>query len=394
MGGRHMRTLTMTGLASVAALSLMAAPAALAETGVTADTIVIGGMGGLTGPSAGLIIPQLNGVQAVFEEVNAAGGVHGRKIVYAKQDDECLPSRGVGAVKKLIHEEKPFMIVGGGCSNAAIAQKPEVIEAKIPWVIVASTADSLTEPVNPYVFTTMSAAWMEVYGQLQLALDQGKTRIAVVWQPDAWGKARLEPMKQAFKAKGIEPVSIQEIAVEPTDTTPTVLQIQATKPDAVLLLLFPKAAVPFLRDAYKVGLQPLMVGGSPLGEIDVLAKGVGSPDSVKNLRAVTAAGYGVDDPQVAKWKGIVEKRFGDRFNVLHMYGISAGQFAVEALKQAGPEPTREKILQVMSNLTVKTDTYAGPLECKPTDHQCHKALGIFAFQDGRVTGIGVTKPTR
>jgi branched-chain amino acid transport system substrate-binding protein len=89
------------------------------------------------------------------------------------------------------------------------------------------------------------------------------------------------------------------------------------------------------------------------------------------------------------------KRFpGDRFNVLHMFGISAGQFALEALRKAGPDPTREGIIKVMSTLSVKTDTYAGPLKCTPEDHQCHKTLGIFALKDGRVTGVGATTPVR
>lgn len=392
-----MKPLMRTILACSAIIAGTAAAAiqpARAETGVTKDMIKIGGIGALTGPSAGLIIPQLHGVEAVFDQANAEGGINGRKIEYAIQDDQCLPSKGVGAVKKLIYDEKPFMIVGGGCSNASIAEKPEIVGAQIPWVIVASTADSLTEPANPYIFSTMSAAWMEVYGQLQFALDHGKKRIAVVWQPDAWGKARIEPMHQALKSKGIEPAAVEEIPVTPTDTTSTVLRLQAANADAVLLLLFPQAAIPFLRDAYKIGFQPLMVGGSALGDIDVLAKGAGSPDSVVNFRAVTAAGYGVNDPEVAKWKKIVEDKFGDKFNVLHMFGISAGQFAVAALKKAGPDLTREKIIDVMSHLKIQTDTYAGPLQCTPDNHQCHNTLGIFALKDGIVTGVGSTTPTR
>jgi len=386
---------TATISALLFATMLGGAPAFAAEVGVTKDTIKIGGMGPLTGPQAMLVLPSLNGVQAVFDEVNDAGGIHGRKIVYVREDDECLPSKGVGAVKKLIHEVQPFMIVGGGCSNAAIAQKPEIVDAKIPWLIVAATADSLTEPPHPYIFSTQAAAWMEVYGQLQVALDAGAKRIGVLWQADAWGKARIGPMHDALKAKGIEAVVIDEIAVEPTDLTATAIKLQQAKADAVVLLLFPKAAVPYLRDAYKFGFQPLTVGGSPLGEIGVLAKGVGAVESVKNFRAVAAAGYGTEDAQVAKWKAIIEKRFpSDRFNILHMFGISAGQFAVEALRRAGPEPTREGIIKVMSTLSMQTDVYAGPLKCTPEDHQCHKTLGIFALKDDRVTGVGSTTPAR
>jgi len=378
----------------VLAAALGIAASAQAEEGVTDTTIKIGTMGALTGPLAGIIVPQFNGIEIVFEEANAAGGIHGRKIVFVREDDECLPSKGVGAVKKLLYEARPFMIVGGGCSNAAIAQKPEIVAAKVPWVVTAATADALSEPVDPYVYTTMSAAWTEVYGMLQLALDEKKSRIAVVWQPDAWGKARIEPLKEALKKKGVTAIAIEEVAVEPTDLTPTALKLKALNPDAVLMLLYPKAAVPFLRDSMKVGLQPLAIGGSPLVEIDQMAKGAGSVEAVKNVRVIAAAGFGVDDPQVAKWKEKIEKRFGDRFNLYHMFGIAGGQFVVEALKRAGRDLTRERILAVMSTMQMSSDAYAGPLKCTPADHQCHKTLGIFALKDGRVSGVGSTTPTR
>ena len=389
------RAIAFGSASLILAAALLAAGPAPAETGVTKDEIKIGSMGPLTGPLANLVSPALNAMEAVFKEANEAGGVHGRKIVYVKEDDECLPSRGVGAVKKLIHEVQPFMIVGGGCSNAAIAQKPEIQAADIPWLIVASTADSLTEPPDPYIFSSMSAAWMEVYGALQHLLDQGKKNIGVVWQGDAWGKARIGPLREALKSRGMEAAVIEEVAIEPTDLTPTVLKLQQAKADGVVLLLFPKAAVPYLRDAYKFGFQPLTTGGSPLAEIDVIAKGVGTTEAVENFRAVSPAGYGADDPQVAKWKAIIEKRFpGDRFNVVHMFGVAAAQFTIEALRKAGPEPTRDGLIKVLSTLSMQPDTYAGPLKCTPEDHQCHRTLGIFALKDGKVAGIGRTSPTR
>jgi branched-chain amino acid transport system substrate-binding protein len=380
---------------AVAAASVLSLSAARAETGVTDDTITIGGMGPLTGPFTNIVYPMLRAAQLVFEEANAAGGINGRKIIYKLEDDECLPEKAVGAVKKLIYEDKPFMIVGGGCSNAAIAQKSEIIAAKIPWVIVGSTADSLTEPADTYIYASMSAAWMEVYAQLQFAIDQKKQRIAVVWQPDAWGKSRIEPLKIALDKRGIKAIAIEEIPADPTDVTPTALKLKAANPDAVLLLLFPKAAVPYLRDSNKIGLKVMAIGGSPLADIDVLAKGVGSPDGVENLRVVSANGYASDDPQVAQWKEKIEKRYpNDRFNSFHMFGIEAAQFTVAALKKAGRDLTRDKIVEVMSTLEVKSDVDRGPLKCTPDDHQCHRTLGIFALQNGRVTSVGSTTPTR
>lgn len=396
MGVKSMKRSWVLGAAAALALTgLAAAGPARAVDGVTADKIVVGGMGPLTGPLAHLVLPALHGIEAVFNEVNAAGGVHGRKLEYVLEDDECQPSKGVGAIKKLIHEVKPFMIIGGGCSNASLAQKPEIIEAKIPWQIVASTADSLTEPAHPYIFTTMSAAWMEVYGALQVALDAKSERIAVLWQPDAWGKARIEPMRKALADKGIQAVAIEEVPVEPADLTPTVLKLQQAKADAVILLLFPKAGIPFLRDSYKFGYQPLMVGGSPLAELDVMAKGLGTEEAVKPLRAVSPSGFGVDDAEIADWKAVIAKYFpNDRFTTVHLFGIAAGQAAVEALRRAGPEPTREKLIEAYSTLEMKPDTYAGPIKCVPGDHQCHRTLGVFALKDGKVTGVGHSTPVR
>jgi branched-chain amino acid transport system substrate-binding protein len=375
-------------------LSIALASPALAEEGITPTTIKIGTMVALTGPLSPLFIPQVNGTKIVFDEVNAAGGIHGRKIEYIREDDECLPAKGVGAIKKLIYEHKPFIIVGGGCSNAAIAEKPEIIAAKIPWIITASTADGLTEPVNPYIYSSIPPAWTEAYGILQMAIDEKKSKIAVIVQTDAWGKARIEPLREALKKQGITPVLIEEVSPEPTDLTPTALKLKALNPDAVLMLLYPKAAVPFLRDSYKIGLTPLMIGASPLLEIDQIAKGAGGVDAVKNFRVVGASGFGTEDAEVAQWKAKIEKKYGDKLNLYHLQGIAGGQFAVEALRRAGPDPTREKILAAMSTLEAKADTYAGAFKCTPTDHQCQKTLGIFALKDGKVAGVGRTTPTR
>jgi len=122
----------------------------------------------------------------------------------------------------------------------------------------------------------------------------------------------------------------------------------------------------------------------------------------RRSRVVTAgplggrySGYAVNVPEVAKWKPKIETRFpNDRFTGFHMTGMHAGQFVVEALKKAGPDLTREKILDVMSNLTYLSDVDRGPLKCTPQDHQCHRTLGIFAFKDGRITAVGSTTPIR
>jgi branched-chain amino acid transport system substrate-binding protein len=169
------------------------------------------------------------------------------------------------------------------------------------------------------------------------------------------------------------------------------LRTQASKPDAVVLVLFPKAAAIYMRDAYKIGFKPLTIGGSTIGDVDKFEKDVGIPGAVDNLRALSAGGFIAEDPKVANWKKIIEDMYpGEKFSIWHMFGIASGQFVVEALKQAGRDLSREKITQVMSNLSVKVDTYGGPITCTAKDHQCFKTASWFGLDKGTIKLLGYT----
>ena len=85
------------------------------------------------------------------------------------------------------------------------------------------------------------------------------------------------------------------------------------------MFLYPKAAVPFLREKpLKVGLKPTMVGVSPLLEIDQIAKGAGGPEHVAEFPRAGRRRFGREMHKSAQWKAKVEKRFGDHFNLYHL----------------------------------------------------------------------------
>ena len=86
--------------------------------GISDNEIRIGAFGPFGGPVYlyGKLV--MNGVAAVFDKVNEAGGVHGRKLTLIREDDNCKPEGSIAAVKKLAYSKKVFAIVGGACSNA------------------------------------------------------------------------------------------------------------------------------------------------------------------------------------------------------------------------------------------------------------------------------------
>jgi branched-chain amino acid transport system substrate-binding protein len=360
------------------------------EPGVSEHELVIGALGVLTGPLYNNGKTIYDGVQTVYNEVNAAGGIYGRKLTYVREDDACRPDQAVPAAKKLIFDDKVFMIHGAGCSNASLAAMPEIAAAKIPWVITASTAPELTTPTNPFIFTTMLTGAMESQGELQRILDLGGKKIAIVRQRDAWAQSRYQPLLDAFAAHGIKPVGNEEMSPDATDATAVALKLQASGADSVVALLFPQAATMLMRDSYKVGFRPTVVGGSAIGDLKGMDKAIGIKGALDKFSALFPT-VSPDDPGVATWKAAFQKYYPhDEFNVWNLFGIASGQFVVQALKDAGPNPTRASVIAAMDKLSVTSPAYAGPITCKPDDHRCYRSMEWYAVSDGAVKQVGST----
>src|SRR3972149_1601586 len=185
------------GVVAVLAAGLVSGPARADHTiGVTGDSIKIGYLGAMTGPYYlyGKLI--MNGADVVYNEVNRAGGIHGRKIVTVREDDACDAAKAIAATKKLIHQHQVFMIHGGGCSNPTLAARDEIEKTRTPFVVFAAVADRITDPLAPYIFSSALTARTESFVQVDFALSKPDVkRLAVVAMHDAWGMSRYDPLK-------------------------------------------------------------------------------------------------------------------------------------------------------------------------------------------------------
>jgi branched-chain amino acid transport system substrate-binding protein len=121
----------------------------------------------------------MNGVEVVFDEVNAAGGIHGRKLQLVREDDRCDAAAAIAAIQKLVHQEQVFAMVGGGCSNATFAAREAIETAKIPTLIFASVHDGITQPPAPNNYSTALTSTIESEAQVLFAQQQGAKRIAM-----------------------------------------------------------------------------------------------------------------------------------------------------------------------------------------------------------------------
>jgi branched-chain amino acid transport system substrate-binding protein len=373
-------------LAASCILLVLAAgePAFAQEPGLTPSEIRIGTFGALTGP--GYLYGKLvmNGVEIVFDEVNSSGGIHGRRLVLVREDDRCDPAAAIAAVQKLIYQDEVFALIGGGCSNATYAARDTIEKAKIPTLIFASVHDGITTPPAENIFSTALTSSIESQAQLAFALQQDAKRIAVISMRDSWGRARYAPLIEAFKAKGVTPVADEELSPDANDATAQVLRLKQANADAVIMLLYPKPAAIFMRDAHKLGFKPLDIGQSGIADPIAFEEQVGVPGATANFRTISMVKYTPDDPAVDKWRKLIEAKFpGDRLSVYNLFGVGSAQVFIAALEAAGANPTREGLVRAFANIkNLHTDVYPGPITCSLADHRCNKNPAWLAKAPG------------
>ena len=133
------------------AMALLTLPAFADSTqGISATTITIGNLGPFSGP-ASVFTPLNYGPEAYLRYINDQGGVNGRKFVTVFADDSCNEAKGIAAAKKLIYEDKVFMIMANPCSGVAMAIKPMLVQEGVPWM-GASANPKISSPASPGIF--------------------------------------------------------------------------------------------------------------------------------------------------------------------------------------------------------------------------------------------------
>lgn len=390
MTGRRITHIALGVLLAAAALQVAQAQEV---PGVTKNEIKIGSFGSLTGPTYLYGKLTMNGVDAVFAKVNEAGGVNGRKLVLVREDDRCDPATAIAAVKKLIFEEKVFAIIGGGCSNAALGARPEIIKDNVPFLVFASVADGISDPVAKNIYSTMTTSSIESRAQVQYALDHGAKKIAIVSQHDAWGQSRYDPLMAEMKKRNLTPVLDLEMTVDDNDATTQALKITQAGADAVIMELYAKPGAVLIRSLNKLGQNPMLIAQTGIADPVAFTKEVAIPGATDKFVTPAAVRYAPSDPQMKEWTDRIKKMFpNDELSVFNLMGIGSAQVMVAALKQAGPDLTREKYLDALAHIKVDTDTYASTIECRdPQSHQCNQSPAWMKAAGDHAEMVGVTK---
>src|SRR5262252_8301420 len=219
--------------------------------GITDTTIKIGNMGPYTGDASSF--SALNyGPLAYFRYINSQGGVHGRKFEMVTADDACKETTGIAAAKKLIYQDKVFMILATPCSGVAMAIKPTLLEDGLPWIGVSANP-KLTTPTVPNMFHVTYTGVYSGRAMAGFALSKPNTKkIVLVAHTNDWARGYCDPATELMKEKGVEPMMTLALERGSTDATAQALRIKSANADFVLGCLCEAELALLLRDAVLV----------------------------------------------------------------------------------------------------------------------------------------------
>lgn len=372
-------------------LAFLSNAAQAADPGITSTSIKIGMIGSLTGPAAPWGWPTINGARMVYDAVNAAGGIHGRKIEVVVEDSQCTAALALAGAKKLIHRDNVFMIHGGSCSGSILPVREDILSNKVPMMVLVATIDQLVQKKpNDYIFRAFLPGSYD--GTIMadfLATVPNVKKVVVVGHSDEHASARYGTLRDGLKKHGLELLGLETVETQLTDATAQVLKIKSMAPDAVVIVARPAPGAVFLKDAYRLGLNVPMVGATVVDLQDLIDR-VGDTKPLENTHVVSFYKAPLTEAPMAPWIEMLKKYYpNDKVQASALYGTSGALAVVEALKRAGPDLTREKFVAAMREIK---NMDGGPMACKVTfsadDHEGCKTGSVWGIRAGKIVVMG------
>ena len=335
--------------ALVAIFLVLFGPSALADDGVTKDKILFGQVAALSGPAQALGQGMREGILAAFDEANRAGGIGGRKLELKSTDDGYEPEKTIEATKGIINNDKVFALVGPVGTPTSKAGQPIATEAKVPFIGPFTGAEFLRNPYNRYVVNIRASYFQETEAWIEhLTKDLGITKIAILYQDDAFGLAGLEGVKMALAKRNMALVASGTFKRNTTAVKSALLDIMKGDPQAVVTVGPYKPIAEFIKLAHQVKLNAVFVAISFVGS-DSLASELGSQGTGVVVSQVVPFPFDRSLPLVASYQvAITATNAGAKPGFVSLEGYMAGRLVVEALKRIPGEPTREALLDAIA----------------------------------------------
>jgi len=297
--------------------------------------IKIGFIGPLTGTNAKPGASMRQGMQLAIDEINAAGGINGHKLVGIYEDDETNATKGVAAAEKLVNKDDVDLVIGSYSSASVMAHMKVTEKAGVPQIVPVAVGIAITESGNQWIFRNCATNPMQV-NQLAdfITANYPFKRFAVIHENTDYGKGIAEVFVKNVKDKGLEILATEAYNPGETDFYAQLTKIKNLKPDALLIGGNLTEGSQITRQAREVGIQAqlLGLGGLSTPEFDKLANGSNEDMIVTSYFESETA-----NPLAKKFIEAYMKKYNADPDMFAAATYEAVYIAAEAMKNAGPK---------------------------------------------------------
>ena len=330
--------------------------------------------------------PYKKGMELAIEEINAKGGVNGRKLELITRDDNANPGDAVRVAEELVSREKVDVLTGTFLSNTGLAVADFAKQKKLFFLGGEPLTDKLTwQGGNHYTFRLRPGTYMQSAMLVQEAAKLNKKRWAIVYPNYEYGQSAVAAFKQLLKAAqpDVEFVTEQATPLGKVDAGSVVQALADAKPDAIFNVLFAADLSKFVREGNTRGL---------FKDRTVVSLLTGEPEYLDALRDEAPNGwivtgypwYGIQTPEHKAFFLAYHNKYKDYPRAGSVVGYSMIKSVAAGLAKA-KSTDQEKLVAAFKGLQV--DTPFGKITYRPEDHQ--STMGAFVGKTKNQGGKGV-----
>jgi branched-chain amino acid transport system substrate-binding protein len=309
--------------------AVVKAPEAKAE----GDVVLLGEVGSLTGSEAAFGISTRNGIELALEEVNAAGGVLGKKVAVRVYDDQSKPEEAASATKRLITQDRVVAVLGEVASSNSLAMAPIAQEAKVPMVSPSSTNPKVTQ-VGDYIFRVCFIDPFQGFVMAKYAHDELKyTRVAILTdKKSAYSEGLTEVFQRKFTEMGGKVVGVEAYAKGDTDFRAQLTNIKKLKVEGLYVPGYYEDVGKIAEQSKELGLKVVMMGGDGWDSAKLFELGGQAVEG-----SFVSNHYSAEDPSPRTQAFIktYKEKYGAVPDSLAALGYDSARVVLDAIKRAG-----------------------------------------------------------
>jgi branched-chain amino acid transport system substrate-binding protein len=381
------------GLA-VSALALAHLPAnaqtKVTNEGISATEIVVGSHQDLSGPIKGWGVPVSNGMKMATEEINAAGGVQGRKIKLIVEDSGYDPKRAVLASQKLIERDKIFAMIGPMGSPTVLAAQDILFDAGVLQLFPLTAAEFTfkfdpAKPQERLKFNNLLPYIESTRAALKYMIEaKNFKKPCVMHQDDEYGKSVLDGFTQQLAAMKLTPASVTSYKRGASDFSAQIAKMKSDGCDLVVLGTVIRETIGAMGEAKKLGWDVTFLGASPTNVLEVPALG---KETVEGLYAAAEFEIPYEDTakgKVRDWLVNYKKQYGADANTQAIIGYNAMMTFAHYADKAGKDLIGQKMLDALESGDVFQDIFSSPpTKFSKTDHLASTVTQVQQIKNGR-----------